>query len=416
MVSPKGEWEKFSDEQDRLQYFKNWGLLPKRATKVLPVVYAGSFTDVPIPCEVVGHQEDSWAVISVHGELHCVYGEYFAELQPKSLQKLPFGTSFASILSDYIVLDIETTGFDRSNDRIIEIAANRYSYGKLIEAYEQLINPGIPLPLEITGLTGISQADIQDAPLIREAAPSFISFIGNLPIIGHNIVSFDIPFLSHQLGVEFENTMIDTLTLSRAVFPQLQSHKLECLISSLGLKADGSHRAFHDVESTNNLLWACLSPDKFSPHSSIPTPVPHQSQPKRRPDSSMEDPVPKKTSAYSYEKFRKIYIKCIIPTVDSIDETGPLFKKDVVFTGELSIPREEAMQLAVNAGATIKTAVSKKTGYLVVGKQDKALVGNDGLSSKEEKAIELNQSGKANIHIIQEKEFVHMATPANISI
>ena len=72
--------------------------------------------------------------------------------------------------------------------------------------------------------------------------------------------------------------------------------------------------------------------------------------------------------------------------------------------------RSDAMQLAVNAGAVVKTAVSRKTNYLVVGTQDNALVGDDGLSSKERDAYALNSKGDANIQIIREDEFIALAT------
>lgn len=66
------------------------------------------------------------------------------------------------------------------------------------------------------------------------------------------------------------------------------------------------------------------------------------------------------------------------------------------------------MQLAVNVGAIVKTSVTSKTSYLVVGDQDLMRVGDDGLSTKHEKAIALNASGKANIQIIPESEFLKM--------
>ena len=92
----------------------------------------------------------------------------------------------------------------------------------------------------------------------------------------------------------------------------------------------------------------------------------------------------------------------IVPTVP-IGPDAPLYRKNFVFTGELSIDREEAMQLVVNAGGQVKTGVSRKTDYLVVGKQ---IYTDAEKSSKEKKAEEYNSSGEANIRIINETEFL----------
>ena len=84
----------------------------------------------------------------------------------------------------------------------------------------------------------------------------------------------------------------------------------------------------------------------------------------------------------------------------------PFFMKNIVFTGDMHMSRQEAAQLATDVGGIVKTSVSSKTHYLVVGKQDLALVGQDGMSTKEEKAQALNQSGKAHIKVISEHEFL----------
>ena len=99
--------------------------------------------------------------------------------------------------------------------------------------------------------------------------------------------------------------------------------------------------------------------------------------------------------------------KDIKPTCP-IADGGPLCGKSIVFTGTLSIDRDVAMQLAVNAGASVRSSVSKKTDFLVVGQQDKALVGDDGMSSKEEKAHALNDSGQADIRFLTEEEFLEL--------
>ena len=84
---------------------------------------------------------------------------------------------------------------------------------------------------------------------------------------------------------------------------------------------------------------------------------------------------------------------------------GTLDGKSVVFTGALSFARSAAKSLALAAGAAVKTSVSKKTDFLVVGEQDEILVGCDGMSEKEEKAAALNQKG-ATIQVISEQEFL----------
>lgn len=108
---------------------------------------------------------------------------------------------------------------------------------------------------------------------------------------------------------------------------------------------------------------------------------------------------------FPYHNFKLSDIK---QTVDAIDETNPLFGKAVVFTGDMSISRKDAMQLAVNCGAIIKSGVSRVTDYLVVGIQDKDIVGEDGMSNKEEKAHKLNADGAANIVFLTEEQFIAM--------
>lgn len=90
------------------------------------------------------------------------------------------------------------------------------------------------------------------------------------------------------------------------------------------------------------------------------------------------------------------------------DESHPFYQKKLVFTGTLKLPRHEAAQMAVDRGAVLSGSVSKKTDYLIVGEQDPVLVGEPIISSKEKRAIELNDSGEACIHIIREEEFLRL--------
>lgn len=403
MVPIKGDWTPFIDLQDQINHYRRWGLISEKSKQLRPIMVTDGYFGIPEPCMVVGYQTDSWAVIALSDGYHAIHGDYLAELQPSAQQKLPHGMCFAEILSHYVVVDIETTGFDFHHDRIIEIAAITYEYGKKISEFNTYINPEQKLSRDIVTLTGITQEDVDAAPKLETVSADFLAFIGNLPIVGHNAASFDVPFLSAQIA-PLKNPVIDTLPLARRVFDLLPMHKLEYLKTVLELNTMPSHRAITDVETTNALLWACLAPRRYE-RNVFRAYLDRKSgkeciiHPKQK--------VTKKLAATQNKAFQHVNIKSIVPT-ETVAESGPLYGKNVVFTGSLSIDREEAMQMSVNAGAILKSSVSKKTDYLIVGKQDKNLVGADGKSSKEAKAELLNHSGTASIKVISEKEFLEL--------
>lgn len=306
------------------------------------------------------------------------------------------------VMAHYIVLDIETTGFSPERDRIIEIAAIHYVYGAEAERFHTFVNPGIAIPKHIAELTGIRQADVDVAPMADDVAVGFRSFIKNYPLVGHNISNFDWPFLASHMMLEEPPLLVDTLEMARMVFPLLPSHKLTHLNYWFALADGASHRADADAVTTNELLWACLYPDKFEPlyERAVRHGIPESEQ---------------TLKANQYRHPQKVRLADIKPTGQLPAEPGPLCGKRVVFTGELSIPRSDAMQMAVNAGALLRTSISRKTDYLVVGKQDISIVGVDGMSGKEEQAHELNESGKGFVQIINESDFLSLVNIAQDS-
>lgn len=401
MVPLQREWTPFKDHQDAIDHYRRWGLISPTATELPPVMVVDGYFDFPQPCSVIGYETDfeNWAVIELGDTIHGIHGEYLAELQPQPYQKLLDVDCFTAVLSNYVVVDIETTGLDKHADRIIEIAAARYEYGHLVDKFQALVNPGVMLTPDIIDLTGITQADVDTAPFLEDVAADFLSFICNLPLVGHNAISFDIPFLSAQFNFDITNPVIDTLPMARAVYDKLPRHKLDYLKSVFGFDYGTSHRAMADVETTNALLWACLAPRKYESKmwrahlDSVQSG--EKSQQGNRSKSRMA------------RKDKKVKIKDIIATQD-IDSTHPLFGKSIVFTGELSIPRRDAMQMAVNCGAILKTAVSAKTNYLVKGAQNLDLIGDDRMSDKERNAIQFNRTKKAGIEIISESQFIDL--------
>ena len=151
--------------------------------------------------------------------------------------------------SSYVVLDIETTGLSYTADKIIEIAAIKHSGGQTSE-FQEYVYIADPVPAKITSLTGITNETLQDASPIDVVLPKFLSFIANHTLVGHNIKSFDLPFISRacsSLGLPpVKNKVIDTLPLARKKLPNLSNHKQTTLCSYFGIDTSHAHRALSD--------------------------------------------------------------------------------------------------------------------------------------------------------------------------
>lgn len=162
----------------------------------------------------------------------------------------------------FCVLDLETTGVAPDTCEITEIGAVRYEGGIETGRFQTLVNPRAPIPPTITVITGITEAMVIDAPLIEEALPSFLEFIGDAVIVGHN-VRFDISFLnaaSLRLGYgRLPNRSADTLRLARRLIRgEVRSLKLSSLAAHLSSPTTPNHRAFDDAMATAHVFWALL--------------------------------------------------------------------------------------------------------------------------------------------------------------
>ncbi|HHT72572.1 MAG TPA: hypothetical protein GX008_02530 [Firmicutes bacterium] len=158
-----------------------------------------------------------------------------------------------------VFVDVETTGLNPFADRIIEIFMLKLLASGEVEEYGTLINPGRPLPAEIVQLTGLTDEDLADSPKEASVAPAIREFIGEGTLVAHNL-SFDQRFLSAMFRRTKQPPLpgggIDTLALSRALFPKLciypgggGSHRLSNLMYHFGLDGlySNSHRARDDV-------------------------------------------------------------------------------------------------------------------------------------------------------------------------
>ncbi|MFH0906548.1 MAG: 3'-5' exonuclease [archaeon] len=160
-------------------------------------------------------------------------------------------------LSNYIVVDIETTGLSKEYDRITEIAAIKIEENKISEKFESLINPKCRISEFITNLTGITNQMVATAPTIEEVLPSFLDFSKNQIMIAHN-ASFDYGFLNNNcqkhLNCNLDIDRLCTIKLARRIVPKLPSKSLSSLCYHYGINNYAEHRAMGDTIVTNNLF------------------------------------------------------------------------------------------------------------------------------------------------------------------
>ena len=160
----------------------------------------------------------------------------------------------------YVVFDIETTGFSPLSDRIIEIGAVKVVNGTITDKFSTFVNPDIPIPFRIEQLTSINDSMVLPAPKIDKVLPDFLKFCEGCALVAHN-ASFDVSFIAHnaeELGLPFDPTVLDTVTLARVLLPQLNRYKLDTVAKALNVSLENHHRAVDDAGATAEIFVAFL--------------------------------------------------------------------------------------------------------------------------------------------------------------
>jgi DNA polymerase III epsilon subunit family exonuclease len=163
--------------------------------------------------------------------------------------------------TEFVVVDVETTGTSPGAARITEIGAVRLSRGRRVAHFERLVDPGTPVPRGITRLTGIHAGMLDGAPPFARIAVEWLGFLGNAVLVAHN-APFDRGFLDRELrrcGEEPpDNPVMCTVRLARRLIPELRSHCLDSLAGHLGIPFRQRHRALGDAEVTAEILAILL--------------------------------------------------------------------------------------------------------------------------------------------------------------
>lgn len=194
------------------------------------------------------------------GKFKVIYGveAYFINDEASSAVA---GSAQQPLSGEFIVFDIETTGLSVLQERITEIGAVRMVNGEIRESFSTFANPQKHIPEKITELTGIDDSMVQDAPSEEEAVRRFIDFCGeNAVLVAHN-ASFDTSFIKaacERNGLSYTFSHIDTLALSRSMFPQLSKHKLDAIAKHLKLGDFNHHRACDDAAMLAKIFQVML--------------------------------------------------------------------------------------------------------------------------------------------------------------
>jgi DNA polymerase III epsilon subunit family exonuclease len=158
--------------------------------------------------------------------------------------------------SSYVCLDLETTGLEPQICDVIEIAMIKVRNGEIVERMETFVFTPLEISEHVSYLTGITAKDIEHAPDFIQLMPQIQEFIGDEPLVGHNIW-FDWNFLV-QKGIKLEkNQLWDTYIMSNMLYPELPSHSLETNTKYFGISHEDSHRAMADVMASHE-LWKIL--------------------------------------------------------------------------------------------------------------------------------------------------------------
>jgi DNA polymerase-3 subunit epsilon len=158
----------------------------------------------------------------------------------------------------FVVLDCETTGIDSDSCAMTELAAIKICGGEVIGSFHSLINPRQKMSARIIALTGITNEEVANCPTIDQILPTFLEFLGNEIIVGHN-VRFDIGFINAALE-EYDyprltNKFLDTLHLAKKIIPgEVHNYKLSTLANYCRAETIPTHRAYADVQATIDVL------------------------------------------------------------------------------------------------------------------------------------------------------------------
>jgi DNA polymerase III epsilon subunit family exonuclease len=170
--------------------------------------------------------------------------------------------------TDFVVVDVETTGAKTPPCRVTEIGAYRISRGRIVAEFQTLVNPETVIPPFIVQLTGITNEMVKDAPIFADVAHAWLDFAEEAVLVAHNAM-FDVRFLNHEIARVFPgrrmiNSHLCTVKLSRRIFPGLMNYRLHTVAEHFAIQILNRHRAADDALATAEIFVHML--DRLNQH------------------------------------------------------------------------------------------------------------------------------------------------------
>jgi DNA polymerase III subunit epsilon len=406
----------FNDMDEKISKFKEWKLLSPKADELKDIYYKNKSDTVK--CEIIGYLRkktnsnciDKYyetAVIKVDHNIIKIAPSYLLEMQKKDF-------SF-----DFIAIDFETANKYMSSACSIGLVAIKNN--EVVDTFYSLIKPS-PYYFDERNIEihGITIDYVKDAPTFPEVWKRIKKYFDGNTVIAHNAI-FDMTvlkncFIESNMDIPDFDYLCSIPISNFACHGEKTGNSLKDKAAYFDVEIENHHNAISDAMTCAELVLACIKKENCN---SLENYISISNLPVKH----FTDLIPQKEfvksnnkKSNSTNKFNKINISEIVAETESIDTSHEFYGKTIVFTGELSfLDRKTAMQKVVDLGGKITNSVSSKTNYLIVGKQDKSIVGDDGMSTKEKKAYELNKNNNY-IQIISEDAFLKLINQYKLPI
>ena len=305
----------------------------------------------------------------------------------------------------FTALDFETATIQRAS--VCEVGMCFVRDGQIMSSPSYLMRPPgnlyDPANIAIHGITPRMTADVPEFWL---QWPGIAAGLKGETVVAH-YAPFDMGVIREEClrcGLPLpEFRFVCSCALARFVMPGFYSYGLEPLCDHFGIATEGHHRAGTDALMTAKLMLRLC---EIAEVDSIDSLVEKYRYRFGSFDGGVYTPfhrIRDYSGKYDLEQFAKEYQA----DASGFDEENPFYNKEVVFTGTMARPRHDLMQMVMDIGGRTKDSLTRSTDFLVVGQQDFRIVGEEGMSGKQKKAMEMIAKG-ASLQVLSEAEFFMM--------